>query len=135
MNQKQRRAVMTWFAALAAGMCLTALLASLNGCAGLPPYFTNPSNTTVFTQMGMNCVLLQPQEYAAGIAMTYLKTPTGYQLSQGPLIKVIVQCGDELYTVNCDPRKDAKDNPCAGLVTWRPVPKPPAVTVPKCNLQ
>ena len=106
---------------------MVVVLASVGGCATVPSYFTNPQNTQVFGQMGMNCVLAQPQEYAAGVGYSYLKTPIGYQMSQSSLIKVWIQCGAELFTVLCDPTKSAADNPCTGLTIWQPKPAPAGV--------
>lgn len=103
-------------------LMVMAVVAMLAGCASLPPYFTNPQNTQVFAELGMDCVLAQPQEYAAGLMYEYLKTPTGYSMSQQHLIKVAVQCGSMITTVLCDPAKPAAQNPCGNLQRWSLVP-------------
>jgi hypothetical protein len=113
-------------------LVLTAVMvcaAGVSGCASLPPYFQNPANTTVFSELGMNCVLAQPQEYGAGVMYTYLKTPTGYQMAQPHLIAVVVRCGNEMYSVLCDPSKPASAGPCANLETW--IKQAPAAKVCK----
>lgn len=104
----------------------------LAGCASLPPYFTNPANTQVFGQLGMNCVIQQPQEYGAGVMYEYLKSPTGYQMSQSHVIKVVVQCGQEFYSVVCDPSLKPDQNPCTNLQVWRPT-TPPMSVKPACK--